>query len=235
MEKNEQQLEDPRRNAPSQALRPLCIVVADDDRDAVLSLMMLLRDEGHETHGAYTAQQAQDACLKFGPDALILDIALGQSSGYDVARRVRLRHGEDQPVIIGVSGIYRKGPDRILAEINGFNHYLVKPYEASELLALLAPLRAGRATPKQREQIRQEDTYRAAVVRAATLVGGVRELSNRIQVSMPDLTRWLEGKGTPPIGVFLRIVDIFLEETKKVRMELTSGKVIELPKTPEPE
>jgi len=37
---------------PSKAPRSLCIVVADDDRDAVLTLTMVLRHEGHDVLAA---------------------------------------------------------------------------------------------------------------------------------------------------------------------------------------
>jgi CheY-like chemotaxis protein len=232
VEKNGKHVTDLR---PSKALRRLCIVVADDDRDAVLTLQMLLREEGHETHGVYTAQHALDAVLKFEPDVLILDIALGRSSGYDVAQKVRARHGDERPIIIGVSGIYKKSSDRILAEIKGFNHYLVKPYDPSELLGLLVPLRSVALRPvPEFKNVERDDTYRIAVARAASLLGGVRELRDQLHVPMSDLTQWLVGKSKPPINVFLRVIDIILAEQAKGRIEPPSAQIIELPKKPDP-
>src|SRR5688500_12395495 len=139
-----EQSSDIAQSASSRALRSLCIVVADDDRDAVLSLKMLLREEGHEVHAAYDAKQTLDQVLRHDPDPLLLDIALGLGSGFEVAHTIRARHGDTRPMIIGISGVYKKGSDRILADINGFNHYLVKPYDPDALIALLAPLRLPR-------------------------------------------------------------------------------------------
>ena len=212
------------------ALRSLCIVVADDDQDAVVALRMLLEAEGHEVHAAYDAREALDQVLRYDPDALLLDIALGKTSGYEVAHTVRARHGVARPTIIGLSGVYRKGSDRILADINGFNHYLVKPYEPATLLTLLEPLRQPRRRADDAQQ-KQEETYRAAVARAAGLVGGARELSQRLQVSMPDLTRWLSGEGKPTIDVFLRVVDILVKEGAK--LSPVSPRVLGLAKPPE--
>ena len=62
-----------------------------------------------------------------------------------------------------------------------------------------------------------DDTYRAALVRAAELLGGARPLSDRLQVPMPDLTRWLAGDGKPTIGVFLKVIDVLIEEGRKPR------------------
>jgi DNA-binding response OmpR family regulator len=42
-------------------------------------------------------------------------------------------------MLIGISGQYRKGADRILSRIVGFDHYLLKPYDPKALLALLTP------------------------------------------------------------------------------------------------
>jgi hypothetical protein len=58
----------------------------------------------------------------------------------------------------------------------------------------------------------QEDTYRAALVRAAEILGGARALCDRVHVPMPELTRWLAGDGKPTIGIFLKVIDILIEE-----------------------
>jgi hypothetical protein len=63
-----------------------------------------------------------------------------------------------------------------------------------------------------------EDTYRAALVRAAELLGGARPLCDRLQVPMPELTRWLAGDGKPSIGIFLKVIDVLLEESRKPRV-----------------
>ncbi len=228
-----EQSSDTAQSASSRALRSLCIVVADDDRDAVLSLKMLLREEGHEVHAAYDAKQTLDQVLRHDPDALLLDIALGLGSGFEVAHTIRARHGDTRPMIIGISGVYAKGSDRILADINGFNHYLVKQYDPDALIALLAPLRL----PRRRDydgQEQQQHTYRAALARAAGLVGGARKLSDQLRVPMSDLTRWLAGEGRPTIDVFLRVVDILIEKSKQSAHGLLSSDIIAFPKPPEP-
>ena len=60
-----------------------------------------------------------------------------------------------------------------------------------------------------------DGTYRAALVQAADLLGGAGPLSERLRLPMADLTRWLAGDGKPPIGVFLQVIDILLEEGRK--------------------
>jgi DNA-binding response OmpR family regulator len=125
------------QSEPDKAARPLRIIVADDDRDTVVTLMMLLRDEGHEVRGVHSGRNVMGAVLDFDPDAVILDIHLPELSGWEVARTIRAQRGLERPVLIGVSGEYKQGADRILSEILGFDHYLLKPYNPKDLLTLL--------------------------------------------------------------------------------------------------
>jgi CheY-like chemotaxis protein len=135
------------RSAPDDSIgrgsaqRALRVLVADDDRDSVLTLMMLLKDEGHEVRGVYSGRQVMDHVLDFDPDVVLLDIAMPEFSGWEVARTIRARRGADRPLLIGISGEYKQGADRVLAQILGFNHYLLKPYAPADLLGLLAPSR----------------------------------------------------------------------------------------------
>lgn len=118
----------------------LRVLVADDDRDAVGSLLELLRDEGHEVRGVYTGLDVLDSVRDFAPDAVLLDIGMPHINGYEVARELRLRYASARPLLIAVTG--RDQPDdRTLAQLAGFDHHVAKPYDPNELLALLQPLR----------------------------------------------------------------------------------------------
>jgi DNA-binding response OmpR family regulator len=115
----------------------LRIIVADDERDSVLTLTMLLRDQGHEVRGPYRGSDVLQAVEDFDPDVVLLDIAMPDRSGYEVAQEIRRKHGLVRPRLIAISGRYKQGSDKVLAEIVGFNHHLAKPYEPNALLALL--------------------------------------------------------------------------------------------------
>ena len=58
------------------------------------------------------------------------------------------------------------------------------------------------------------DAYRATLVRAAQILGGVPALSRRLQVPMLDVKRWLAGAQKPSMGIFLKVIDILIEEGK---------------------
>jgi DNA-binding response OmpR family regulator len=102
--------------------------------------MMVLRQEGHETRGVYRGSDVLKSISEFEPDAILLDINLPDADGYQLARAIKDSRGKP-PLLIGISGVYMKGSDKVLAELVGFDHYLTKPYEPSDVLTLLAPLR----------------------------------------------------------------------------------------------
>jgi two-component system, chemotaxis family, CheB/CheR fusion protein len=115
------------------------VLIADDNADAVLTLSTLLDGAGYDVRGVHTGTEVLPAVSAFHPDAVLLDIKMPGLSGYEVARRIRLRYGDSRPKLIALSGHYRKESDRLLAHIVGFDHHLSKPYEFESLLALLPP------------------------------------------------------------------------------------------------
>ena len=115
------------------------MLVADDDRDMVLSLAALLRAEGHEVLSVHHGGDVVDTVAEFAPDVLLLDIGLPQRSGYEIVRSLRDRYGSARPVLVAITG--RGGPVALrLSEMVGFDHHFTKPFEPKELLATLSSL-----------------------------------------------------------------------------------------------
>jgi two-component system, OmpR family, response regulator len=131
------------KTASPHAARVIRVLIADDERDIVLTLSALLRDEGYDVKGVHSAHDAIVAVADFDPHVVIADIAMPERSGWDIAREIRATRGRgrpDRPLLIAMSGIYNKGSDRILAEMTGFNYFLAKPFEPNVLLRLLPPV-----------------------------------------------------------------------------------------------
>lgn len=118
------------------ARRPLRIIVVDDDRDLVTTLVELLRDEHYEVKGTYSSAGLRDTMRNFDADIVLLDITLPDRNGYDAARELRKRYGEKHPVLIALTA-WNKSSDKMLAELAGFDHHVGKPYDPGALLALL--------------------------------------------------------------------------------------------------
>jgi DNA-binding response OmpR family regulator len=127
--------------------RPLRILLADDDRDATLSLATLLKLEGYAVLHVYDGDAALDVMREFDPDVVLIDIGMPKRSGYEVARHIREHYGEKRPVLVALTG-WKQASDRILATLVGFHHHIAKPYDPGQLLALLRRLNLEKMTPR---------------------------------------------------------------------------------------
>jgi len=125
------------RYVPRYSPRSLRIIVADDEPDSVTALKLLLNDEGHDVIGLGKGADVMRTIEEFRPHAVVLDIAMPDLSGYEVAKEIRKRYGQITPLLIAITGRYKQASDKMLGQIVGFDHYLLKPYQPNELLALL--------------------------------------------------------------------------------------------------
>ena len=118
--------------------RPLRILVVDDNPDEVKSTLLLLETEGYETRGVYDAQSVLLQVLEFDPDVVIMDIKMPERSGWEAASELRQRVTNLRLLLIAVSGVYTRGVDKVLSEMSGFDHVLMKPVDPATLLGLIA-------------------------------------------------------------------------------------------------
>src|SRR6185295_11890276 len=65
------------------------ILIADDNRDALESLEMLLMLEGHTVFTALDGEQALAIAAEQRPEIALLDIGMAKLDGYAVARAIR--------------------------------------------------------------------------------------------------------------------------------------------------
>jgi CheY-like chemotaxis protein/two-component sensor histidine kinase len=119
-------------------LRGRKIMVVDDNADAAELLAMLLEQLGNTTRVAHDATGALQIVEEFAPELAVLDIGLPVIDGYELARRIRSRNGE-QPHLIALTG-YGQASDKERAHSAGFDAHLVKPVAIGALQALIAKL-----------------------------------------------------------------------------------------------
>ena len=203
---------DRRRNAAARdaaLARRLRILVADDNRDTVLTLLALLRDEGHDAHGAYTGAEALKASRLNSYDAMILDIELPELSGYAIAQEIRaLYHGSARPpLLIAISGKWNKASEKLLSRTVGFDHHLEKPWEPNALIKLLAPLTMPSGTQRMTNETSYMRNLRGAL---ATLDNDETVLAAVLGVSRETLANWLSGQAPPTVDSYLKVLDILV-------------------------
>ena len=123
------------RTLSSLAIVKKRILVVDDNVDAATSLAVLLRAMGHEVFVAHDGRSALADLSRIRPEIALLDIAMPDMSGYDVARQIRERLGAAVR-IVALTG-FGLAEDRARAMEAGFDLHMVKPADAAFLKSLL--------------------------------------------------------------------------------------------------
>jgi CheY-like chemotaxis protein len=127
------------------SLKPGCrVLVVDDNRDAALSLSMLLRLQDHDVRVTYDGPTALQLAVDFQPNIIFLDIGMPGMDGYEVARRLRKMPGMANTVLAALTGWGQDDDRRRTAEA-GFDHHLVKPPEPQMIEHLLRSLSSRNA------------------------------------------------------------------------------------------
>lgn len=63
------------------------------------------------------------------------------------------------------------------------------------------------------EEVPKPSIYNRTLQKAAEYVGGQRALARYLKVPLPDLYAWMRpGAGMPPLAVFLKAVDLVLND-----------------------
>ena len=123
------------------AVRPLRVLVIDDNVDAANSLCLLLQSMGHTVRAVYDGPSGIAMAQEFSPEVVMLDIGMPVMSGYDVARA--LRASSSRYVIVAVTGWGHEAAKRQSREA-GFDHHLVKPVSELQLADVLATITRSR-------------------------------------------------------------------------------------------
>ncbi len=107
------------------------ILIADDDTNICELLRLYIEKEGFSTVIAYNGMEALEIFNREQPSLVLLDIMMPKLDGWQVCREIRKT--SDCPIIM----ITAKGEvfDKILGLELGADDYVVKPFEAKEVVA----------------------------------------------------------------------------------------------------
>jgi two-component system response regulator CpxR len=133
-----------RRESGEDNMKPVSVLLVDDDVELCSSLKRLLTMEGFDVTAVHDADSGVQQGLKDKYDLVILDVMLPGGDGRKVLRRVRV--GSRVPVIM----LTARGDeaDRIAGLEGGADDYLPKPFNTRELVARMrAVLRRRTESP----------------------------------------------------------------------------------------
>ena len=129
------------------------ILVIDDDRNILAIIEMYLRKAGYEVTCVERGDEALQAFRRAQPAPVVLDVMLPGMDGWEVLDK--LRQESDVPVIM----LTAKGDtlDRIQGLDLGADDYIVKPFDAKELLARIKAVLRRSSLPENEKCVTFED------------------------------------------------------------------------------
>jgi len=123
----------PRSELPSARRR---VLVVEDNLDSVHSLVLLLRDMGHQVEYAINGYAALDIARRFLPEFVFLDLGLPGLDGFEVCARLRREPGFEGTRFIAITG-YGQDDYRARSMAAGCEQHIVKPVSPRFLYSLL--------------------------------------------------------------------------------------------------
>lgn len=119
------------------------ILVVEDSPELVALLRRLLREQGFKVRSARDGESGLTSALDNQPDLLILDVGLPKRNGFEVIAELR-RKGVSAPTLMLTARA--RVADRVTGLEAGADDYLVKPFDADELVARVRALLRRSAT-----------------------------------------------------------------------------------------
>jgi DNA-binding NarL/FixJ family response regulator len=167
------------------------VLIADEDKASRTRLAGLLQGNGFNVVDVASGEEALQEVRERRPSIVLLEVPLGQLSGYEVCRTLRAELGDALPIVF-VSGSRTESYDRVAGLLLGADDYIVKPYAPDELLTRVRNL-VRRARPLAPAVLATGLTRREREV-LRLLVEGLRseEIARRLFISRKTVGTHIE-------------------------------------------
>jgi CheY-like chemotaxis protein len=124
---------------------PQRILLIDDNVNITSALEILLQMSGHEVRVCNQSREALAVAREFHPDVALVDIAMPDMDGLQVAQQLRTELAQQPMKLIAVTG-YGTEDDIHNIRDAGFDAHLLKPVELPELNLAIAKVLSGPRT-----------------------------------------------------------------------------------------
>ena len=137
-------LEKQKDSAPQFASVPslsdVRVLLVDDDPDTLQILSVMLEESKANVQTASSVSEALEVIEWYEPDVLVSDLAMPGEDGYSLISKLRaIEDGGDQTPAVALTS-YVRVEDRTRALSAGFNMFVPKPVEPTDLITAIANL-----------------------------------------------------------------------------------------------
>lgn len=177
------------------------ILVVDDEQDLCEILQYNLETEGYEVDTANSAEEAMQMQIT-DYSLLLLDIMMGEMSGFQMARRLKERPETAHIPIIFITALDNE--DSTVKGLNiGADDYIAKPISVKELKARVAAV-LRRAYGNKEKEAKNEET------------DGETVTYKSLQINTISKTVTLDGEKIALTKLELELLLLFLRKPNKV-------------------
>ena len=127
------------------------ILVVDDDVNICELLRLYIERDDYQVVIANDGEQAVELFNREQPDLVLLDIMLPKMDGWQVCKEIRKT--SNRPIIM----LTAKGElfDKILGLELGADDYIIKPFEAKEVIARIHAVLKRTSTSEEKEKVKE--------------------------------------------------------------------------------
>lgn len=115
-------------------MRKPTVLIIDDEKNLVSSLMFSLEEEEMTVFAAYDGKSGLAEIEKRTPDVVLLDLKLPDQSGFEVLDQVQALPAPPVTIMISAHGDTRAAVEAVK---KGAQDYITKPFDLDELILLI--------------------------------------------------------------------------------------------------
>ncbi|AFM40688.1 PAS/PAC sensor hybrid histidine kinase [Desulfosporosinus acidiphilus SJ4] len=131
-------------------VKPLRILIAEDDRVNLMVLTIMLKEKGHFIEAAMNGVEALESHARSQYDVIFMDIQMPVMDGIEVTKKIREREGNDRHTPIIAITAYALVGDREKFLSYGLDEYIPKPIKMDELFRVLDSV-VNRSDPENKQ------------------------------------------------------------------------------------
>ncbi len=128
------------------------ILIVDDENGVRESLRQILKPL-YEVYTAESGEEAREILTSCEIDLVTLDLKMPGQSGIDILKEIRKREKNVEVVIVTAYGTFSNADEALLY---GVEDFIVKPFESSQIIAIVAKCLDRKTRQKKLKSLIQE-------------------------------------------------------------------------------